>query len=84
MTSFFFFSSGLRMRQFKAVIGLVKKFIERGGGVGVIYAEELFGHPIITLTVLFPEEKVSACYDLFWNLQSPEGAGIFVTGFLLD
>ena len=69
----------------KAVIGLIKKFIGWGsrGECGILYAKQLFGHPIITLKI-FTEEKVSVCYDLFWNLQSPERAGIFVTGFLLD
>ena len=61
-----------------------------GGGRGrlavvvSVYAKELFGHPIITLTILSLKEKVSACYDLFWNFQSPGRAGIFVIGFLLD
>lgn len=55
-----------------------------GGSGGIVYAKELFGHSIIMLTILSPKEKVSACYDLFWNFQSPERAGIFVTGFLLD
>lgn len=34
--------------------------------------------------MLFLEEKVLACSDLFWNLQSPERADSSVTGFLLD
>lgn len=35
--------------------------------------------------MLFPKgKKVPACYDLFWNLNSPERADCSVTEFLLD